>query len=149
MATRSALSMFSVKILSVWRKSRFIRRAMIIGFLIFIAYAETFRALQGLFTCTTASIGREISPGGAWIAQLDETVCDAGPMSHVNTDVMLCPAGNGVCIDLMGVDTVYHEDRPRLSWLAVDHLSIALKNREYLKVLQLDPPGVRVTITVD
>ena len=96
--------------------------------------------------CKHTVVGRQVSPGQAWQAVVDETICDAGPYSSdITATVRVGRVSSSAAIAVLGVDTGGHaEDRPRLTWSGANILDVTVPNLSFLKVLQLRPGDVRV-----
>lgn len=109
-------------------------------------------ARHGVAPCEEAVVARLPSPGGAWEAVLDQSICPVGLggasiVARVNLVSTRDPARTAV---LLGVDTGGHDDgRPRLVWTAPDVLQVTVYDRSYLNVLTREFGGVRVDLRYD
>jgi len=102
-------------------------------------------------TVWTRPIVEQMSPGGAWIALVDETVHEGGPLTAIVASVRLkSTRDNTGSVAVIHVDTGgHHEDRPRISWLNATTLRVLVNDTTWVTIERRHYQDVGIDVVID
>jgi|GEM_PF-5445308 hypothetical protein len=116
-----------------------------------LAGPATLSAVAGPDSCRHRALSSVGSPDGAWLAIVDEAVCESGfGGTIVDTARLVAASDHAWSVDLLGVDTGGHAaERPRLRWTGPNTLQVTVPNLSFLKVLARRVGPVSVDLRFD
>jgi hypothetical protein len=132
--------------------ARWHRAAGLLFSLLLTAIAGPSAASDTTDSCVHTIITAVPSPDGAWTAEVNEAVCEGGPMASAVVDSVRLKAadGPGHGADLLGLQSGgTARERPRLAWTGARTLQVTVPNLSFLRILARRYESVAIDLRFD